>query len=150
MYHSVMNDRAEPSAGKAPDTTIFSLLHAAHALEDRVEAALQNAGLSTPKFSVLSALVAAGEPLSLSELASRLSCVRSNMTQLVDRLESEELVRRVDDPKDRRIVKASITDAGRERQEAGAERIEQLHQDFAASVKEEDRAALGRLLTVLE
>ena len=145
-----MNDRAEPSAGKAPDTTIFSLLHAAHALEDRVEAALQNAGLSTPKFSVLSALVAAGEPLSLSELASRLSCVRSNMTQLVDRLESEELVRRVDDPKDRRIVKASITDAGRERQEAGAERIEQLHQDFAASVKEEDRAALGRLLTVLE
>ena len=150
MYHSVMNDRAEPSAGKAPDTTIFSLLHAAHALEDRVEAALQNAGLSTPKFSVLSALVAAGEPLSLSELASRLSCVRSNMTQLVDRLESEELVRRVDDPKDRRIVKASITEAGRERQEAGAERIEQLHQDFAASVKEEDRAALGRLLTVLE
>ena len=150
MYHSVMNDRAEPSAGKAPDTTIFSLLHAAHALEDRVEAALQNAGLSTPKFSVLSALVAAGEPLSLSELASRLSCVRSNMTQLVDRLESEELVRRVDDPKDRRIVKASITDAGRERQEAGAERIEQLHQDFAASVKEEDRAALGRLLTVFE
>jgi len=149
MYHSVMNDRAEPSAGKAPDTTIFSLLHAAHALEDRVEAALQNAGLSTPKFSVLSALVAAGEPLSLSELASRLSCVRSNMTQLVDRLESEELVRRVDDPKDRRIVKASITDAGRERQEAGAERIEQLHQDFAASVKAEDRAALGRLLTVL-
>ena len=150
MYHSVMNDRAEPSAGKAPDTTIFSLLHAAHALEDRVEAALQNAGLSTPKFSVLSALVAAGEPLSLSELASRLSCVRSNMTQLVDRLESEELVRRVDDPKDRRIVKASITEAGRERQEAGAERIEQLHQDFAASVKAEDRAALGRLLTVLE
>jgi len=72
------------------------------------------------------------------------------MTQLVDRLESEELVRRVDDPKERRIVKASITDAGRERQEAGAERIEQLHQDFAASVKEEDRAALGRLLTVLE
>jgi len=150
MYHSVMNDRAEPSAGKAPDTTIFLLLHAAHALEDRVEAALQNAGLSTPKFSVLSALVAAGEPLSLSELASRLSCVRSNMTQLVDRLESEELVRRVDDPKDRRIVKASITEAGRERQEAGAERIEQLHQDFAASVKAEDRAALGRLLTVLE
>ena len=150
MYHSSMNDRAETSAGKAPDTTIFSLLHAAHALEDRVEAALENAGLSTPKYSVLSALVAAGEPLSLSELASRLSCVRSNMTQLVDRLESEELVRRVDDPKDRRVVKASITDAGRERQEAGAERIEQLHQDFAASVKEEDRAALGRLLTVLE
>ena len=39
------------------DTTIFSLLHAAHALEDRVEARLAAVGLSTPKFSVLSELV---------------------------------------------------------------------------------------------
>ena len=112
-----MNDRAATlPAGQAPDTTIFSLLHAAHALEDRVETALEKAGLSTPKFSVLSALVANGGPLSLSELASRLSCVRSNMTQLVDRLESEGLVRRVDDPADRRIVKAAITETGRVKQ----------------------------------
>lgn len=146
-----MNDRsATHAAGKASDTTIFSLLHAAHALENRVETALAKAGLSTPKFSVLSALVANDGPLSLSELASRLSCVRSNMTQLVDRLESEGLVRRVDDPADRRIVKAAITETGRVKQEAGSERIDELHRDFAASVDEQDRMAFGRLLSALK
>ena len=151
MYHSLMNDRAATlSAEQAPDTTIFSLLHAAHALEDRVEAALEKAGLSTPKFSVLSALVANGGPLSLSELASRLSCVRSNMTQLVDRLELEGLVRRVDDPADRRVVKAAITEAGRAKHAGGAERIDELHRDFAANVDEQDRVAFGRLLSALK
>jgi DNA-binding MarR family transcriptional regulator len=146
-----MNDRAGTlAAGKAPDTTIFALLHAAHALEDRVEATLQKAGLSTPKFSVLSALMASGEPLSLSELASRLSCVRSNMTQLVDRLETEGLVRRVDDPADRRVVKAAITDDGRAKHAVGAAGLDELHRDFAANVEEQDRVAFRRLLTALE
>ena len=149
MYHSLMNDRATLSAGQS-DTTIFSLLHAAHALEDRVEASLEKAGLSTPKFSVLSALVANGGPLSLSELANRLSCVRSNMTQLVDRLESEGLVHRVDDPADRRIVKAAITESGRVKHAAGAEQLDELHRDFAANVDEQDRIAFGRLLSALE
>ena len=144
-----MNDRSTASAGQTPDATIFELLHAAQALEDRVEAALHTVGLSTPKFSVLSALVTSGEPLSLSELATRLSCVRSNMTQLVDRLETEGLVRRIDDPADRRIVKAAITETGRGKQAAGAERIDELHRDFAASVEEQDRVAFRRLLTAL-
>ena len=131
------------------DTTIFSLLRAAHALEDKLENTLNGVGLSTPKFSVLSELVSAGIPLSLSDLAARLSCVRSNMTQLVDRLEGDGLVNRVDDPADRRGVKAAITDEGRARQAAGAAEVTRLHEQFAAAVGDEDRAAIGRLLTAL-
>jgi DNA-binding MarR family transcriptional regulator len=99
---------------------------------------------------VLSALVTTGGPLSLSELANRLSCVRSNMTQLVDRLEADGLVRRVDDPSDRRAVKALITDEGSRRQAAGAAEVEKLHQEFTASVDDSDRAALGRMLSALK
>ena len=132
------------------DTTIFALLDAAHALENRLEAALNRAGLSTPKYSLLTALVASQDPLSLSELAGTLSCVRSNMTQLVDRLEAEGLVKRVDDPADRRVVKAAITNEGRRKQEAGAHEIEALHREFAAGVDPADRAAFQRLLTVLK
>ena len=146
-----MNDNAVESRPFAPaDATIFSLLHVAHALEDKLEARLSSVGLSTPKFSVLSALVSSDSPLSLSELAARLSCVRSNMTQLVDRLEADALVRRVDDPSDRRAVKASITEHGRERQAAGAAEVAQLHQEFAANVAPSDRAALHRMLSALE
>jgi len=38
------------------------------------------------KFGALSHLVKEGEPLSLSECAMKMTCVRSNITQLVDRL----------------------------------------------------------------
>src|SRR5579862_9233089 len=120
LYYSVVNDTGSTSTKSQPGQTVFSLLHAAHALEDKLEGALSSVGLSTAKFSVLSELVRSGESLSLSDLASRLSCVRSNMTQLVDRLESEGLVRRVADPKDRRGVRAEITDAGRIKQQAGS------------------------------
>lgn len=141
---------ASPKAESSSDKTIFLLLHAAHALENKVEATLEAVGLSMAKFSVVSELVSVEEPLSLSELASRLSCVRSNMTQLIDRLETDGLVRRVDCPNDRRAVKASITAEGRKRQAAGAEAIAKLHTEFAANVVEDDRAALERLLTVLK
>jgi DNA-binding MarR family transcriptional regulator len=146
-----MNDRmpSREAAPEATDKTIFALLHAAHALEDKLEATLAVVGLSSPKFSVLSELVSSPVPLSLSELASRLSCVRSNMTQLVDRLEAEGLVRRVDDPADRRAVKAEITPEGRDRQTAGATAVAQLHADFATKVGRVDLGAMERMLSAL-
>ena len=88
--------------------------------------------------------------MSLGELASRLSCVRSNMTQLVDRLEAEGLARRVDDPEDRRGVKAEITALGRQRQAAGADEVAKLDAEFAANSAIEDRAAFERLLLTLK
>ena len=134
---------------QAADQSIFELLHAAHALEARVEDALDRAGLSGAKYTLLNELVRSGEPLGLSELAAKLSCVKSNMTQLVDRLEADGLVRRVSCPEDRRAVKAEITDAGRERQAAGAAEIARLHAEFASRVADEDREAIGRLLSAL-
>lgn len=139
-----MNETAAPV-----DQSIFALLHAAHGLEAKVEDALDRAGLSSAKYAVLNELVASGKPLPLSELATKLSCVRSNMTQLIDRLESDGLVQRVQCPHDRRSVKAEITYAGREKQRAGAEEIARLHEAFAAKVAPEDQAALQRLLAAL-
>jgi DNA-binding MarR family transcriptional regulator len=147
-----MNDQGmnETIGTAEPRSDIFSLIHAAHALEDRVEAALATVGLSAPKFSVVSELVRAGKPLSLSDLAARLSCVKSNMTQLVDRLEADGLVTRVDDPNDRRAVKAAITDAGIAKAEAGAAEIDRLNEEFAAGLNADDRAALERVMIALK
>jgi DNA-binding MarR family transcriptional regulator len=133
------------TAGNA-DPVMFSLLQAAHALEERLESALADVGLSLAKYGVVSQLARAGEPLALSELAMRQSCVRSNMTQLIDRLEADGLVRRVDDPSDRRSVRAAITRLGEERAAAGTRLIRKAEDDFAASIPERDRAALARVL----
>jgi DNA-binding MarR family transcriptional regulator len=128
---------------------MFSLLGAAHALEARLEERLGQVGLSMSKLGVLTQLVESDKALPLSELAARLSCVRSNMTQLVDRLEGDGLVRRVDDPADRRSVLAEVTDLGRSRQVAGADELTKIREQFSQLLPAADRAALGRILAAL-
>ena len=76
---------------------MFALLAAARAVEDRLEASLSALGLSLAKLNVLNRLAEANMPLTLGEIAARLNCVRSNVTQLVDRLEADGLVRREHD-----------------------------------------------------
>jgi DNA-binding MarR family transcriptional regulator len=68
------------------------------------------------------------------------------MTQLMDRLEAEGLVRRLADPADRRIVRAEITKLGKQRATAGAKVIAKAQTDFANAVSKADSAALGRLV----
>jgi DNA-binding MarR family transcriptional regulator len=75
--------------------------------------------------------------------------VRSNISQLVDRLEGDGLVRRVEDSKDRRCVRATLTDLGRERQAAGAERLEKVRAEIVEILSEVDRGALERALARL-
>src|SRR2546428_1161756 len=95
-----------------------ALVQAAHRVEARLEEALAGVGLSIAKFETLSILVSQDRPIRLSELASKFVCVRSNVTQLVDRLEKEGLVKRADNPADRRAVCAEETELGRKRTRA--------------------------------
>lgn len=104
----------------APASLVFSLLHTAGAAEAHLESRLAAVGLSVPKLAALIALRDAGESLPLGQLADRLSCVKSNITQLVDRLEADGFVRRLADPNDRRTRLAALTAAGRTACEDGA------------------------------
>jgi len=152
MYSSLVNKKTlrGPSGRKTAEhgdaNVMLSLLRAGQAVERQLEEALEAVGLSLPKFGVLTHLVRSGGPLSLSECAARMTCVRSNITQLVDRLEAEGLVRRVDDPNDRRGVLAIATPLGVERQAAGAQRLEQAQREFSRTLSSADRAALARAL----
>ena len=57
-------------------------------------------------------LIEPGHPLPMSRLADTLSCDASNVTGLVDRLESRGLVRRRSSPQDRRVKVLQLTPAG--------------------------------------
>jgi DNA-binding MarR family transcriptional regulator len=129
-----------------PAAMAFQVLEAAHEVEARLEKALSGVGLSLAKFGVLARLVEAGEPLPLGSLAERCSCVRSNMTQLVDRLEAERLVERVQVPNDRRSILATLTPAGRDLYEEARRALESADAELFASLGEVERAALKLLL----
>lgn len=139
-----MNDPIETDSGAVTPWRL--LLHAAARVESRFEAALATSGLSLSKLGVLRTLIEAGEPMPLSRLAGKLACVKSNVTQLVDRLESEGLVARVADPNDRRSILAAITDDGRERFETGTLALRAAEQELFGDFTPEDRDLLGQLL----
>jgi DNA-binding MarR family transcriptional regulator len=108
----------DPCRPGAADGLLNVLLRTSGHVHDRLERAVEPLGLSLAKLSALERLSAAGGSLALGQLADHLACVKSNVTQLVDRLEADGLVRRQPDPGDRRSVLAVLTDEGRERLEA--------------------------------
>lgn len=146
MKQSPDQSTGVPGHGGEGGPLLFALMHAAQHLEDQLETGLASAGLSLAKYGVLAELVKAGEPLSLSDLATRLSCVRSNMTQLIDRLEGDGLVRRLDDPQDRRTVRAALTPQGKTQAQAGGAAMQAVQARFEAALPERDRALLERVL----
>lgn len=140
----------EASSECAVGALLLGFLKAARSVQDRLESTLEAVGLSGAKYQALDALVRAGEPLALSELAGCLKCVRSNITQLADRLEADGLVRRVDDPSDRRAIRAVVTPLGIERHAAGAKGIATLQQWLDARVMPGDRDGVLRALSAIE
>ena len=145
LYSSHMNDITEQRLrSEAP--LLEQMLHAARDIDERLEAALGREGLSLPKLSALRILVQAGEPIPLKVLSERLGCVKSNVTQLMDRLEADHLVRRVPDPQDRRSVLAELTEAGRERCARGVRVLAQAETEILAGLSSRQREHLAALL----
>ncbi|MGW1956439.1 MarR family winged helix-turn-helix transcriptional regulator [Streptomyces sp. NPDC001920] len=79
--------------------------------EEYEEAAAEHAltGAQAKLLSLLSL-----EPLPMRKLAQKLRCEPSNVTGIVDRLESRGLVERRPDPADRRVKLAAATQEGRQ------------------------------------
>lgn len=127
----------------------YRLIWALKHVEERFEGALEPLGLSLAKFGALANLVEAGEALPLRTLADRCACVRSNMTQLVDRLEAEKLVVRADDPHDRRSVRAALTSEGRARHAEGVKVIRTVERELFSKLSSKRAEELMESLRVL-
>src|SRR5438309_2199601 len=100
-------DRAERDACRAWQLLMkFFFAQRAH-----LPASGAECDLSPIQFHVLH-LIEPGRPLPMRRLADTLACDASNVTGLVDRLESRGLVRRVPSTDDRRVKVLQLTPAG--------------------------------------
>lgn len=131
---------------KGAPVGLLSLLHTAYAAQAEVEAKLGALGLSMAKLLALKALFDAGEPLPLGQLAGRLACVKSNVTQLVDRLEADGFVARKQDPHDRRTRLAELTVAGRKASKEGMRVQEETERDLLKTLSRHEARQLAVLL----
>jgi DNA-binding MarR family transcriptional regulator len=129
---------------------MFTLLGAASSIHDFIESRLSIVGLSVPRLAALQRLVDAGGSLPLGQLADRLACVKSNVTQLVDRLEAEGLVTRSPDPEDKRSRLAIITDTGRQIHQDGARIHRQVEEELFATLSVDDSQRLSEIIAKLK
>lgn len=120
-----------------------------HTIGSHHDMVLKNHKLSAAKLGVLRQLILAGEPLPLGQLAARLTCVRSNITQLVDRLEQDGFVKRLPDSDDRRCLRAAITEEGRRRYAAGVKAQVEVQRQWLENLSAQEQAELATLLAKL-
>lgn len=92
------------------------------------------AGLSLPEWRVLAHLSQA-DAVSVREIEARVDMEKSKVSRAASRLEAQGLIVKHGNPDDRRLVRLSLTDAGR----AVMARLIPLAQDYQAEL----RAALG-------
>jgi MarR family transcriptional regulator, 2-MHQ and catechol-resistance regulon repressor len=129
---------------------LVSLLgHVQQCVAKEIEDALKDCNLSLAKYNILNVLAEEGGRLPFSVLVERLGCVRSNVTGLVDRLQEDRLVRRVDHPEDRRMLFAELTDEGLALIAAARPRYDMAVGRAFHGLDQGQRDTLGELLHVL-
>jgi DNA-binding MarR family transcriptional regulator len=94
---------------------VTSIVRVQQLLVAHVEAALRPLGLTFARYEVLMLLIFSRQgELPLGKIGERLQVHPASVTNAVDRLERDGLVRRVPNPRDGRGVLAAITPAGRQ------------------------------------
>src|SRR5258708_6642788 len=122
------------------------ILRTSRIAEAHLDSVLNEVDLSATRLFTLQQLAQTDEPISLSQLASCLSFVKSNATQLVDNLETSQLVKRVPAPHDRRCTQLELTDLGKERYPMALQTLEPMIEKIEALYTAEERDQLMTLL----
>ena len=103
---------------------VTSVMRAHQIMLARVDEVLRPFGLTFARYEMLMLLLfSRAGSLPLSKVGSRLQVHPASVTNVVDRLEAQGLVRRVPHPSDGRGVLAEITPAGRELAEQATEAL---------------------------
>jgi len=138
---------AEPFSG--PSTTyLVSQVH--HPLRNFSDALLKPYGVTGIQFTVLS-VVAHREKLSSADLSRRFYVTPQSMGQLLSTLEERGLLERKEDANNRRILRITLTPAGREVVEAGTRELNRFEQEaFSSLSPKELKTFRGLLRTVID
>jgi DNA-binding MarR family transcriptional regulator len=120
-------------------------------LGDQVSDHLRRHGLQWWQYDVLSALRRQGKPyrMAATELAEAGMLTSGAMTHRIDRLEQKGLVRRLQDPQDRRRVLVELTSEGHERVENATEARFEIAAAAVSGLDRKKRRQLSNLLRSL-
>ncbi|MFI5239793.1 MAG: MarR family winged helix-turn-helix transcriptional regulator [Gemmatimonadales bacterium] len=128
--------------------TWLVLWKSARAVEARALESIADTGLCASDFGVLEALLHKG-PLPVNALGKKLLLTSGSITTAVDRLAARRLVRRTNDPHDRRVRVVELTALGRKLIVPAFTRHEADLELLASALTRAERVTLATLLRKL-
>jgi DNA-binding MarR family transcriptional regulator len=129
-----------------------ALLHAHHQITRTLDAELaEEHDLTLGEYDVLLRLVRAPDrSLRMTEIAQRILISPSGLTRVVDGLEQKGLVERRRDTDDARVVRARLTDAGREKvRKAARTHLRGIREHFTGRLSDVQLRAVASALQVI-
>ena len=140
-------DMSKTSNGPVQRSLRQLLLQRSEWFEDKVLSAAPRYGYRfvTPAMHRLFAHMSS-KPLSMSELARRLSVSRQAVHQTVAAARSRGIIELVEDPLDGRARKVSFTDKGMKMVRSAAQVVRDIEKDLERRLGRRDSAALRRIL----
>ena len=121
-------NKNEPAETEKALSLFRVLARCTNSVMRHAEQDIKQQGMKPSEFAVLELLYHKG-PTPLSEVARRILLTTGSVTHVIDQMEKQGLVKRVSCEEDRRVLYATLTEAGRARIEAmfppHAERIRQ-------------------------
>ncbi|MDQ0158865.1 DNA-binding MarR family transcriptional regulator [Alkalibacillus salilacus] len=104
--------------------------------------------ITPPQFIALQWLLDSGD-LTIGELSKKMYLAFSTTTDLVDRMEKNELIERIRDPKDRRVVRIHLLSKGKDIIDEVIDKRQQYLKDVLNSYSVEEVEILRRSMTQL-
>ena len=143
-----MNDNSCDSETARSLRLFVTLARCYNSVMEHTRDDIQQHNLKPSEFAVLELLYHKGH-LPLGEIADRVLLTTGSITHLIDQLEKKGLAQRVACPKDRRVLYAALTDAGREKIAAifpdHAERIRLALSGLSAEEQEQATELLKKM-----
>jgi DNA-binding MarR family transcriptional regulator len=140
----IWQDRIGPAGTMAAVTNVMRVQQI---LQSAVDAALRPHGLTFARYEALVLLVFSRQgTLPMKVMGQRLQLHPTSVTNIVDRLQADDLVERIGHPTDRRTTLVTITEAGRQRQKTATVALTDI--DFGLiGLNDDETAQLTVLLT---
>lgn len=129
------------------EEVFLNVLRTGDALLRREVEVLRTADLSFPQYNVLRILRGAGsDGLPTGSIADRMVTRDPDLTRLLDRLESRRLVSRSRSSSDRRVIVASVTEAGRRLLSRLDDKVSEVHRNQLQHLSRTELGTLAELL----
>ncbi|MEM7105624.1 MAG: MarR family transcriptional regulator [Bacteroidota bacterium] len=130
--------------------TVHQIIKAGHWITDQISRELRELDATEPQYNVLRILVGAkGQPLTVQEIQAKMIQRSSNVTRIIDRLLSKDLVNRQECPTNRRKMDITITEKGQEALKDLDKKVTAFHDPLKKRLDTEELNTLKLLIEKL-